>query len=93
MDVSGYESATLLLDAYSPGMSGGTGKTFDWYKAVAPAKERPVILAGGLNPDNVAWAVQQVKPYAVDVSSGVEIEKGRKDHDRIIRFVRNAKAA
>lgn len=86
-----YPSATLLLDAYVPGRAGGTGQSFDWSRAVELARRRPVILAGGLNPDNVARAVEIVKPYAVDVSSGVESQPGRKDHDQIARFIAHAK--
>jgi phosphoribosylanthranilate isomerase len=83
--------AALLLDAWSPDQAGGTGRTFDWSQAVEPARIRPIILAGGLTPENVAAAVQQVNPYAVDVSSGVETSPGRKDHDRLQRFIDNAK--
>jgi phosphoribosylanthranilate isomerase len=87
-----YRCATLLLDTYCPGVPGGTGKTFDWNLAVEPALHRPIILAGGLTPDNVAEAVQTVRPYAVDVSSGVEAEPGRKDHEKLERFILGAKS-
>ena len=76
----------LLLDAYRPGVPGGTGEAFDWSR-IPPGLAGRVILAGGLTPDNVADAVRQVRPYAVDVSGGVEREKGRKDPDKIARFM------
>ncbi|BAO44214.1 phosphoribosylanthranilate isomerase [Thiolapillus brandeum] len=77
----------LLLDAYRPGVPGGTGETFDWRRIPEHLAGR-IILAGGLTPDNIAHAVRQVKPYAVDVSGGVEAEKGIKDADAIQRFMR-----
>jgi phosphoribosylanthranilate isomerase len=80
-------AAALLLDAYRPGMPGGTGETFDWQRIPPHLAER-VILAGGLNPDNVAEAVRRVRPYAVDVSGGVEAEPGIKDAARIAEFMR-----
>lgn len=76
----------LLLDAYRPGVPGGTGEAFDWSR-IPPGLAGRVILAGGLTPDNVADAVRQVRPYAVDVSGGVEREKGGKDPDKIARFM------
>jgi phosphoribosylanthranilate isomerase len=87
-------ASAFLLDAYLPEVPGGTGRKFNWEHA-ARAKEfgRPVILAGGLTPDNVEEAIKQVEPYAVDVSSSVEAEKGRKDHERLRLFIQRAKAA
>ncbi len=85
--VSGY-----LLDAYSPGIYGGTGNTFNWDLAKNAKQFGPVILAGGLTADNVSQAVDAVAPYAVDVSSGVEISPGRKDPDKIRRFIKNARS-
>jgi len=76
----------LLLDAYRPGVPGGTGETFDWTR-IPPALAERIVLAGGLDPDNVAQAVRQVRPYAVDVSGGVEAEPGIKDADKIARFM------
>lgn len=78
----------FLLDAYVPGAHGGTGARFDWELAVT-AKEhgKPVILAGGLTPENAAEAVRRVQPYAVDVSSGVEAAPGRKDHRKLREFL------
>ncbi len=76
----------LLLDAYRPGVPGGTGETFDWARIPAALAGR-IVLAGGLTPDNVEQAVRQVRPWAVDVSGGVESEPGIKDADKIARFI------
>jgi len=82
----------LLLDAYVPGVPGGTGERFDW--SLIPEKmPKAVILSGGLTPDNVAEAVEQVRPWAVDVSSGVEMAKGIKDAHKIAQFIARAKAS
>ncbi len=86
-----YPTATLLLDTYVPNAFGGTGKRFDWRLAKPIARRRPIILAGGLTPENVENAIKTVRPYAVDVSSGVESEPGRKDHGRMEEFIRRAK--
>ncbi|MCE8037312.1 phosphoribosylanthranilate isomerase [Halomonas sp. MCCC 1A11062] len=75
----------LLLDAYRPGVPGGTGETFDWSRIPANLA-KPVILAGGLGPDNVAQAIERVRPYAVDVSGGVEAAPGRKDSGLLAAF-------
>lgn len=80
--------AAVLLDTYDPQQHGGTGKTFSWQIACEFPGWAPVVLAGGLSPDNVGAAVRQVRPFAVDVSSGVESAPGLKDHDRIKTFVR-----
>jgi phosphoribosylanthranilate isomerase len=81
-----------LLDAYVPGTSGGTGARFDWGLAVEACQlGHPVILAGGLKPENIAEAVRQVRPYAVDVSSGVESAPGIKDTARIVRLIQEAR--
>lgn len=77
----------LLVDTHRPGVYGGTGEVFDWGR-IPPALGKPIVLAGGLDPDNVAQAVRRVRPYGVDVSSGVEREKGIKDEDRIAAFMR-----
>jgi phosphoribosylanthranilate isomerase len=76
----------LLLDAHVQGVPGGTGATFDW-SLIPEGLAKPVILSGGLHRGNVADAIAQVRPYAVDVSSGVEAEKGIKDAARIAAFV------
>jgi phosphoribosylanthranilate isomerase len=88
-----YPGEHLLLDASVPGLPGGTGRTFDWSIAAEVARERTLTLAGGLSPDNVADAVRQVRPFRVDVASGVESAPGRKDHDRVRRFIEAAKGA
>jgi phosphoribosylanthranilate isomerase len=77
------EETTLLLDAHDPVKRGGTGRTIDWSAAASVAARRRVLLAGGLTPDNVADAIVQVRPFGVDVSSGVERAPGIKDHQRI----------
>lgn len=83
-----YEGArALLLDAYRPDMPGGTGETFDWSRIPA-SLSKPVILAGGLTPANVAQAIHAVRPYAVDVSGGVERSPGIKEAARIDDFLR-----
>lgn len=80
----------ILLDTYVEGVPGGTGEAFDW-SLVPEGLNKPVILAGGLHPDNVALAVAQVRPYAVDVSGGVEASKGIKDAQKIGAFIRAAR--
>ena len=85
-------ASALLLDAYQPGVPGGTGQAFDW--GLIPAALGPeIVLAGGLSTDNVGEAVRQVRPYAVDVSGGVEREKGRKDVGKIEAFMRGVASA
>lgn len=81
----------LLLDSWLSGVAGGTGKVADWTLAREIAHRHPTILAGGLNPENVAQAVREVGPWGVDVSSGVERSPGLKDQEKICRFVRAAK--
>jgi len=79
-------SRALLLDTYTEGVAGGTGHVFDW--GLIPSDlNKPVVLAGGLTAENVASAIQQVKPYAVDVSGGVEASKGIKDAAKIAAFM------
>jgi phosphoribosylanthranilate isomerase len=91
--VADFDAARgLLLDAFVPGMPGGTGERFDW-SLIPPALPKPVILSGGLTPDNVAEAVRRVRPWAVDVSSGVEVAKGIKDAYLIAQFIAKAKEA
>jgi len=76
----------FLLDTYNKDMAGGTGHTFDWKLVTQVKAPGPVILAGGLNPGNVGEAIRRVKPFAVDVSSGVEYQPGRKDTDKLKSF-------
>ena len=80
------DAAGVLLDSHAPGQRGGSGRPFDW--ALIPARaRRRIILAGGLTPDNVGAAVCKVRPWAVDVSSGVEARPGVKDRDKLQRFM------
>jgi phosphoribosylanthranilate isomerase len=81
-----YTSASaLLLDSFQTGVPGGTGLTFDW--SMITEIDKPIILAGGLNVENVSMAIEKVQPYAVDVSGGVEQSKGIKDHQKISTFM------
>ena len=90
---SQYKTDAWLLDAYSSDSLGGTGERFDWDLAVeAQNLGRPIFLAGGLTPENIAEAVRRVHPYAVDVSSGVEATPGKKDHAKLKAFIQAAKA-
>jgi phosphoribosylanthranilate isomerase len=89
-DVSGYirnESPALLVDAAVKGVYGGSGATTDWPAAAELAKHYPLLLAGGLTPENVADAVRQVRPWGVDVASGVESGAGEKDPSKMKAFV------
>ena len=87
-----YKNASgVLLDTYVPGIPGGTGEAFDW-SLVPVGLSKPVILAGGLTVDNVAGAISRVRPYAVDVSGGVEAAKGIKDAKMIRAFIQAVKA-
>jgi phosphoribosylanthranilate isomerase len=84
------DASALLLDAYQLGIKGGSGHQFDW--ALIPEQcSLPIVLAGGLQVDNASQAVQSVRPYALDVSSGVEVEKGIKDVAKIAAFIQQAK--
>lgn len=86
-------SPTLLIDAYHPTLRGGTGQTADWSICAHLARQIPgLMLAGGLTPENVAEAVRVVRPYAVDVASGVEAAPGRKDPALVQTFIANAKS-
>lgn len=86
------DSAGLLLDAFVDGQYGGTGEGFDW-KLLPSNLPLPVILSGGLDATNVGEAIQRVRPWAVDVSSGVEIDKGIKDPEKIVAFMRGVRNA
>lgn len=77
------KTVTLLLDVHDPVRRGGTGTMVDWSMAGELARHRRVILAGGLNPENVVEAITRVRPYGIDISSGVERSPGKKDHDRL----------
>jgi phosphoribosylanthranilate isomerase len=92
-DLDAYPASGLLIDAWVAGEFGGTGVLSNWEIAAKIAKKRPLILAGGLTPENVAAAIQTVRPYAVDVSSGVEYAPGRKDRKKVAAFVRAAQLA
>jgi phosphoribosylanthranilate isomerase len=84
------DARALLLDAFVPGLPGGTGERFDW-RLIPAGLNKPIILSGGLNPDNVAEAVQTVQPWAVDVSSGVESAPGIKDATKVAAFIERAR--
>lgn len=81
----------FVLDAFSDQAYGGTGQVIDWAVAAEAAKAANILLAGGLTPDNVGEAIKAVQPYGVDVSSGVEREPGKKDHEKVRAFIRAAK--
>ncbi|MBL8055271.1 MAG: phosphoribosylanthranilate isomerase [Anaerolineales bacterium] len=96
-DHAGYAAAgpgapAFLLDAYSPTLYGGTGQTADWTAARPLAQQYPLLLAGGLTPANVAEAIAQVRPWGVDVASGVEAAPGRKDAAKVAAFIRAARS-
>jgi phosphoribosylanthranilate isomerase len=86
-------STTILLDTHDPVRRGGTGQTIDWTQAARVATQRRIVLAGGLTPENVQDAIVAVRPYGVDVSSGVEEAPGVKDFDKVARFLERARAA
>jgi phosphoribosylanthranilate isomerase len=94
-DISWISTSYILLDTYRAGRYGGTGEALGWERIVSlvPHHEERLILAGGLTPDNVALAVQTVRPWAVDTASGVESEPGRKDPEKLRAFITNAKTA
>jgi phosphoribosylanthranilate isomerase len=79
------QASGFLLDAYVKGQPGGTGERFDW--GLIPKTDRPIILAGGLTPENAKDAIDSVAPWALDVSGGIEVEPGRKDPDKMARFM------
>lgn len=92
--LANYQTDAFLLDSYVAGQHGGTGERFNWDLAIK-AREfgRPIFLAGGLNSGNVKDAIQQVRPFGVDVSSGVESSPGKKDHEKIRAFISAARSA
>lgn len=85
-----HEARGLLLDTYQPGVPGGTGESFDWARVPAELASS-IVLAGGLSPQNVGAAIKQVRPYAVDVSGGVEASKGVKDAAKMAAFIGEVK--
>lgn len=85
-EMNRYPNASgFLLDTYVKGQPGGTGERFDW--GLIPKTDQPIILAGGLTPDNAKDAIDAIAPWALDVSGGIEIEPGRKDPDKMARFI------
>jgi len=78
-----WQTTPILLDAHDPVRKGGTGRTIDWSRAATIAARHEVILAGGLRPANVVDAIARVRPYGIDVSSGVETSPGVKDHEKL----------
>ena len=88
-----YRTDYHLFDAYRRDLPGGTGESFDWELAAARDSGIPLILAGGLRPENVGEAIEIAQPFAVDVTSGVESEPGRKDAERLAEFFERARAA
>jgi phosphoribosylanthranilate isomerase len=91
-DLDRYRTDALLLDTYRKGMPGGTGAPFAWEVAVEAKRFGRVILAGGLTCENVRQAIESVRPYGVDVSSGVERAPGKKDPTRLAAFLKEVKA-
>ena len=88
-----FQTDAYLLDACSPDARGGTGENFNWDLAIEAQKfGKPIFLAGGLTPENVAEAVRQVQPFGVDVSSGVENSPGKKDHAKVRAFIQAVRA-
>jgi len=83
-----FKSAqAILVDTYKKGVAGGTGELFDW-SLLPEVHTKPLILAGGLKPENIQKAIRTVQPYAVDVSGGVELKKGIKDHEKVSQFIK-----
>ena len=92
-DLQRFSTDYHLLDAYSPRTPGGTGETFDWELARRHPRTPPVVLSGGLTPDNVGAAIEAARPFAVDVASGTEAAPGRKDPAKLTAFVRAVEEA
>lgn len=89
-DLEGYNEVVdaYLLDTYHEEMAGGSGETFDWSLVASLAPEKPLVLAGGLTPENVVAAITEVRPFAVDVNSGIEVSPGRKEIEKIHELAR-----
>ena len=92
-DMEPYGDVSILLDTYSPVQAGGTGTAFPWEIALIAKEKRDFILSGGLHPLNVREAIKKVKPWGVDVSSGVETNPGKKDLLKMMEFVKEVKKA
>jgi len=93
-ELTNYQTDAFLLDAHSQSGIGGTGEKFNWDLAVeAQNFGKPIFLAGGLTPENVADAVRKVRPFAVDVASGVESAPGKKDHAKVKAFIQAVRSA
>lgn len=90
---SDYQCSSFLLDTYTNGEYGGTGKTFNWLLAREANEFGKIIVAGGLTEENVRLAIETAQPWGVDVSSGVEVEPGKKNKEKVFRFVQNAREA
>jgi phosphoribosylanthranilate isomerase len=88
-----YKGSAYLLDTYIEGTVGGTGKMFDWDIAIKAKAYGRIILAGGLNPENIIDAIQKVQPYALDVNSGVESSPGKKDKNKLEKLFKNIQSA
>jgi len=91
--IDSYPARAFLLDAYVEGRPGGTGTRISWELALRAKGRTPIILSGGLRPENVAEAIRLVRPFAVDVSSGVERSPGQKDHRKVREFIVNVRHA
>jgi phosphoribosylanthranilate isomerase len=91
--VDAYDCELILLDSFREGVAGGTGETFDWEAAKALAARRPLMLAGGIRPENAAAALRAVQPFGIDVSSGVEASPGVKDSEKLAALFASVRGA
>ncbi len=92
-DMETYHDVSIILDTYSPSKAGGTGNTFPWEIALEARKKGNFVLSGGLTPSNVGEAIRRVRPWGVDVCSGVETAPGKKDHLKISDFIKEVRRA